>query len=121
MIENTEKLQGNRSWLVPAYDVSKEEDAIVLKIEMPGVDRDNLDITVENSRLYVSGHRGDDGHHEGRWLLRERRHGDYRRVFTLDETADPDSISAEIVNGVLTMRIGFKAAARPRKIEVKSN
>ncbi|TVR67414.1 MAG: Hsp20/alpha crystallin family protein [Spirochaetaceae bacterium] len=110
----------NDTWLVPAYNVSKEDESIILRIEMPGVDKDNLDITVENNQLFVTGHREEKAP-EGAWLIRERRRGNYRRVFTLDDTTDPEAISAEIAHGVVTMRIGFKATAKPRKIEVKAH
>ncbi len=108
-----------RTFLVPAYNVNREDDAIVLRIEMPGVERDNLEITVENNQLFVTGQRPEP-EKTGTWLVRERRWGDFRRVFTLDDTIDPDAINAEISNGVVTMRIGFRASAKPRKIEVKA-
>lgn len=108
-----------KSYLIPAYNVSKEKDEIVLRLEMPGVERDTLDITVENNQLLVTGHREAPAA-EGNWLVRERRWGDYRRVFTLDDTIDPEAIKAEMSDGVVTMKIGFKAAAKPRKIEVKT-
>lgn len=115
----TTQTQDQRSYLLPAYDVVKEEDAILLRIEMPGVEKDALDITVENNQLYVTGNRSQP-EHGGSWLVRERRHGAFRRVFTLDDTIDPEAINAEISHGVVLLRIGFKAAARPRKIEVKA-
>lgn len=118
-MRNEGTMKETRSWLVPAYNVHKEEDAILLRIEMPGVDRENLEITVENNQLFVTGYR-DQSTPEGTWLVRERRRGDFRRVFTLDDTTDPEAITAEIAHGVVTMRIGFKAAAKPRKIEVKA-
>lgn len=106
-------------YLTPAYDVSKKGEAIVLRVEMPGVDSDSLDITVENNQLLVTGQR-EESKPSGTYLVRERRHGDYRRVFTLDETIDPEGISAEMVNGVVSLQIGFKESAKPRKIEVKA-
>jgi HSP20 family protein len=118
-MQNEVTTRKNRTYLVPAYDVSKEEEAIILRIEMPGVDSDNLDITVENNQLFVTGHR-EEPQQAGTRLVRERRHGDFRRVFTLDDTIDPEGITAEMSNGVVLMKIGFKAAAKPRKIKVKA-
>lgn len=119
-MQNEVARNDQRTFLLPAYNVHKEDDAIILRIEMPGVDRENLEITVENNQLYVTGHRVDT-QESGSWLVRERRRGDYRRVFTLDDTTDPDAIDAQMAHGVVVMRIGFKAAAKPRRIEVKSS
>lgn len=107
----------NRS-LVPAYAVRDEKDAVYLSIEMPGVERDNVDITVENNQLMVRGHR--ETEETGRYHIRERRTGDFFRSFTVDDTVDTENIEAKMENGVLNLKLGMKEHAKPRKIEVKA-
>lgn len=106
--------------LLPAYDVCESGGKISLRIEMPGVDRESVEITVENNELLVVGRRG-PREIDGRYLVRERRSGDYRRVFTLDDTVDSSSIRADVKEGVLVLEMGLKEAAKPRRIEIRSS
>lgn len=120
---NTKEVQEAKSErrpkILPAYDVWETEGKIMLRVEMPGLERENVDITVDNNQLIISGQRP-DWNVNGTFLVRERRFGDFHRVFNLDETVDTDSIEAEMSQGVLTLHLKIKEAAQPRKVQIKA-
>ncbi|ADN02673.1 Hsp20/alpha crystallin family protein [Spirochaeta thermophila] len=118
-LQKQEARKEERVFRPPVYDVREEDGKIVVRMEMPGVDKDGVEISVEDNTLTVVGHRKDTLP-EGAYLVRERRMCDYRRVFTLDETVDPESIEARLENGVLFLTLQVKESAKPKKIEVKT-
>jgi HSP20 family protein len=104
----------------PAFEVKETNDAFVLKADLPGVAEPDLDISVHNSVLTVSGSRQAEERREGEsYALYERQFGSFSRSFSLPDMADGDRIEAKLDRGVLTLTIGKKAEARPRKISVK--
>lgn len=107
-----------RPRIVPAYEVWQKDGVITMRVEMPGLERDNVEITVENNQLTIIGRRP-DWNVDGTFLVRERRVGDYVRAFNLDETIDSESIGATMQNGVLTLTLKVKEAAKPRRIAIK--
>jgi HSP20 family protein len=108
-----------RRKIYPAYEVWEEKGAIHLRLEMPGLERDDVDITVESNQLTITGSRP-DWSVEGTALIRERRVGDYYRVFTLDKTVDTDNINAVMNNGILELTLGLAKEAQPRRIQIKT-
>ena len=108
-----------RRKIYPAYEVWEEKGAIHLRLEMPGLERDDVDITVESNQLTITGSRP-DWSVEGTALIRERRVGDYYRVFTLDKTVDTDNINAVMDNGILELTLGLAKEAQPRRIQIKT-
>jgi len=109
-----------RPRIYPSYEVWERNGEIHLRLEMPGLTRDDVTITVENNRLTISGSRP-DWSVEGTVLLRERRVGDYFRLFTLDKTVDTEKIEATMKNGVLDITLAVAKEAQPRRIEIKSS
>jgi HSP20 family protein len=104
----------------PAFEVKETNDAFVLKADLPGVAEDNLDIAVHNNVLSVSGSRQPEERQEGEtYALYERQFGSFSRSFSLPDLADGDRIEANLAAGVLTLTIGKKAEAKPRKIALK--
>jgi len=114
-----ERSQDSRTKIFPAYEVWEEKDSIHLRLEMPGLTRDDVEITVENDQLSISGSRP-DWTVNGTTLFCERRVGDYYRVFTVDKTVNTDAISATMKNGVLDLTLGLAKEAKPRRIEIKT-
>jgi HSP20 family protein len=110
-------IERRRPRIYPAYEVRETDGAIRLQIELPGLERENVSITVENNQLVVSGSRP-DWSVDGTVLVRERRVGDYYRAFTLDNTVDADAIEATMRNGVLDLTIPLTESAKPRRIEI---
>ncbi|MBA3540145.1 MAG: Hsp20/alpha crystallin family protein [Deltaproteobacteria bacterium] len=108
------------SAFVPAFEVKETTDAFVLKADLPGVAEADLDIAVHNNVLTVSGARQADERKEGEsYVLYERQFGSFSRSFALSDLADGERIEAKLDSGVLTLMIGKKAEAKPRKIALK--
>ena len=104
----------------PAFEVKETTDAFVLKADLPGVAESDLDISVHNNVLTVSGSRQAEERREGEsYALYERQFGSFSRSFSLPDMADGDRIEAKLDRGVLTLTIAKKAEAKPRKISVK--
>ena len=104
----------------PAFEVKETTDAFVLKADLPGVAEEDLDVSVHNSVLSVSGTRSAEERAEGEtYALYERQFGSFTRSFSLPDMADGEKIDAKLSNGVLTLTIAKKAEAKPRKIALK--
>jgi HSP20 family protein len=112
-----------RSWphLEPAVDAWRDERGIVLELEMPGVDKDSIDIQVERDVLTVVGRGAEFDNGDRQLSHQEFRIGDYHRVFTLPDDVDRDRVEATIDSGVLRLRLPLAEVARPRRIEVKGS
>ncbi len=104
----------------PAVDIREEENRYVLEADIPGIPREDLDITLEDSVLTIKGERtiNNEENSEG-YRRRERTHGSFVRQFTLPDTVNAEAISAAVVNGVLEIGIPKQAKPEPRKITVK--
>ncbi|HTX72418.1 MAG TPA: Hsp20/alpha crystallin family protein [Rectinemataceae bacterium] len=106
-----------RRTVVPACSIMEDEGVVTVRLEMPGVAKDALQVKIEGNELAVGGPcRGVDV--RGRYLLHERRHESYRKLFTLDDSIDREKVEAVMSDGVLTLKLHLKEAAKPRRIEV---
>lgn len=105
------------NYLTPLANILESKDGYVLEAEMPGVNKDGLEITVENGELTIVGHRA-AAEVRGRELYRESRTSDFRRSFELDPSIDTTKISAKIDQGILTLHLPKAEAVKPRKITV---
>lgn len=101
----------------PEVSVHESQDGYVLEAEMPGVNKDGLEITVEGNQLTLVGRRGAT-ESKVELLHRESRRGDYRRVLELGPDIDPGKIEAKLDQGVLTLRLPKSDRAKLRKIAV---
>ena len=116
-----ESLGAVSDWM-PAVDVQETKDAFVLTADLPGVDPNDIDITMENSVLTLRGKRAHESRTEEEGFRRiERSTGEFFRRFALPDAADPDSISARTANGVLTVKIAKRPEVQPRRIEVRGS
>jgi HSP20 family protein len=103
----------------PAINVGSTEDGIEVFVFAAGLDRDAIDLSVEQSLLTVSGECPAQEEPDGeKTYLRERFSGRFSRSVSLPEDVEPDSAQASYRNGVLHVRFRRKAEARPRKIQV---
>lgn len=104
----------------PAFAVKETAEAFVLSADLPGVAEADLEISVHADVLTVRGSRAAPAKLDGeRAAFDERAYGTFERRFTLGETADADKVSAALANGVLTVTVGKKAEAKPRKIAIR--
>ena len=116
--EPTTRGKTETGWLVsPAVNILENKDGYVIEAEMPGVNKDGLEITVEDNELTILGRRAKNGFN-GDTLYRESVEADYRRSFELDPVIDADKIEAKVEQGLLTIRLPKSEQARPRKIVV---
>ena len=105
---------------VPAVDVYEDEHKLVLKLEVPGVKQEDLDIQVENQTLTVRGQRKFDAEEKEENFHRiERRFGSFVRSFTLPMTIDTGSVTAKYENGVLAVQLAKKEAAKPKQVKIE--
>ena len=104
----------------PAVDVKEEADAFVISADVPGVDPEHIEVTMDKNVLTIKGERQIDETTEGENGYRrvERVHGSFYRRFSLPDTADAEGISASGKHGVLEVRIPKKVAVQPKRIKV---
>ncbi len=106
-----------RHWS-PAVDISETEDAYLLSMDVPGINREAIEVSVDGAVLTVKGQREID-HGEHRLALNERWQGEFVRRFSLPDTVNQEQIAAKIDNGVLALHIPKLAAAEPRRISIQ--
>jgi len=104
-------------FITPAASVTEITDGYMLEIEMPGVRKDGLEISLENNELAIIGRRSLPAV-EGTVVHRESRPENLRRVFELDPSIDGDKISAKIDQGLVTLTLPKAEHLKPRKITV---
>lgn len=105
----------------PAINVWANEDGVVVTAELPGVNPDDIDISVVGSTLTLTGERQPEALQDGEmYHRRERRHGKFTRTFELPFTVEADGVSAVFEKGVLHVSLPRSEAEKPRKISVKS-
>jgi len=110
----------SRTWS-PSVDVSETESEIVFTAEFPGFEKDEIDISVNEGHLTISGERQFTEEKETKHHRVERSYGNFYRSFLLPKSADPEKISANLKNGVLTVTMPKKEEAKPRQIPVSVN
>jgi HSP20 family protein len=106
--------------VVPAVDVYEDAEKLVLKLEIPGVKTEDLDIRLENQTLVIKGERKFEHTEKAENFHRiERRFGSFVRSFTLPQTVDTEAVTASSDAGVLTISLRKKAEAQPKQIKVQ--
>ena len=103
---------------VPTADIFEAEPSLTLVLEMPGVDKSNVDISVEDGVLTVQGRLDFSKYQELRPVYTEYNIGHYRRSFSLSNKVDQSKISAEMKDGVLTLVLPKAEQAKPRRISI---
>ena len=109
--------QRSEQFVTPAASVIEDGDAYLLNVEMPGVNKEGLEISVENNELTITGRRS-LAQIEGTLIHRESRPENFRRVFELDPSIDTSKISARMDQGILTLTLPKAEQVKPRKITV---
>ncbi|HZV33696.1 MAG TPA: Hsp20/alpha crystallin family protein [Verrucomicrobiae bacterium] len=113
-----EPQRGQRGYVAPPANIAASENEYVLEIEMPGVEKQGLEVTVEGNELTIIGRRKQDLP-EGELLYSETPLSmDYRRTFELGLDVDTSKIRAEMDQGVLKLHLPRRENAKRRKIEV---
>ena len=104
----------------PAVDIYESESALVIKAELPEVDRKDIDIKVENNVLTIRGERKLQKEiREENYFRMERQYGTFSRSFSLPSNVDPSKVDASYKVGVLTIELAKLAESEPHQIEIK--
>jgi len=107
-----------RTYLAPDVNIFELEQGYVLEADMPGVNKDHLEVTLEKNSLTLIGERTDEAP-PGTAVYQESKPVTYRRVFEVDPMIDTAQIRAQINQGVLTLELPKAEVVKPRKIAVE--
>lgn len=103
----------------PALDLYEDKDHLTVKAELPGMNKDDIDIAIEDGVLSISGERKhEEKHTESESYRSERFYGRFNRSLTLPKPVDVDKVKAAYKDGVLTVTLPKTEAAKPKQIEV---
>jgi HSP20 family protein len=107
-------------WVPPVDIYETDQHDLVLKIELPDMVREDIELTVEHNTLTVRGTRKRAGDVKDEQFRRvERRYGSFSRTFALPTTVDASKVTADYKNGMLTVKLPYREEARPRTITVE--
>ena len=110
----------DRAWM-PVFDMSETDKELVLKVEVPGMDSKDINLTLSDGCLTISGEKKHEEKEEKEHYHRtERRYGAFCRNVALPANVDPDKIDATYKDGVLTVTLPKTESAKTRKIEIKN-
>lgn len=112
------------NWFAPASEASAAAEGYDITLELPGVQTDDIDISIEGNNLTVKGEKQSEKTSEGRtYYFSEREYGAFQRTFRLPPDADASSVSAVHENGVLKLRIARQAPGNDgaRRIEIQKS
>jgi len=106
----------------PAVDIYETDHEIVLKVEVPGVAKDQVHVEVDDGTLHLRGERSVEKEvKEESYHRVERSFGAFHRSFSLPDSVDPDKVRAELKDGILEVRLGKREQAKPKQIQVNVN
>ena len=104
---------------VPPVDIYEDENSLSLRLEIPGMKQDELDIRLENNTLTVRGERKFEKEEKEENFHRiERRYGSFARSFTLPNTVDTEKVNADYRDGVLAIELTKRAETKPKQIKI---
>lgn len=110
--------EDDRSW-APSVDITENKDSLTLTAEIPGVDKKDVKISLQNNVLTIEGEKKQEKEENGDGQFRsERFYGKFSRTFTLSTDIDAEKIKADFKNGVLTVTLPKTEKVKPRQIEI---
>lgn len=108
-----------RASLIPPIDAYRTEEGLVVLVELPGMGPDQVEVSVQDNVLTLSGERPvPAGVEDDAWVRRERATGAFERSFSLAEGTRPDQIQASFDNGVLELKVPHPPEQRPHKVQI---
>jgi HSP20 family protein len=109
----------NRSGFVPEVDVRGDNDRVLIQCDIPGLKREDIEVSIDNHILTISGQRKYDAKDNEKVVI-GRRYGSFRRTLTLPDYLDEDKLTADLTDGVLTVTIPKSERLKPRRIQITS-
>jgi HSP20 family protein len=104
----------------PTFEVLERKDGYLFRGDLPGVKQEDLDITLTENRLTISGRRDAEERKENeRYYAVERSYGSFTRTFTLPDGVDGEHVHADLKDGVLTLVVPKRPEVQPRKIQIR--
>jgi HSP20 family protein len=113
--QNISGTPGKRSVPMDAY---RDGDQLIMHLDLPGIERDSIELNVENNVLTVKAHRPRQQIEDSQWLVSERLHGTFSCQLHLSNQLDLDEIRASYEQGVLTITVPVAKESKPRRIEI---
>jgi HSP20 family protein len=114
------KTQATRAWR-PPVDLFEDENAFTLQLELPGVDRDKIEVEVTHEELVIRGERPYVKPESGNIVHSERVYGQFQRAFRLGVPVQNNAVEASYKDGILTIRLPKTESVKPRRIEVQAS
>jgi HSP20 family protein len=119
LLQRTELVEKRAGWR-PAANVSENDKEYTIRADLPEVSKENIDVSVANGVLTISGERPYENTAEGeKEHRRETFHGSFQRSFALPEDVDVESIKADARDGVLVVRLPKQAAKKPESLKIQ--
>lgn len=111
--------ENGKDYWTPSTDMIETEDAYMITVDLPGANKNDIKISVQDHRLTVSGERREEKKEEKEnYLRRERYRGSFLRTFTLPESVREDKIKAGFENGVLEIRVPKSEKTKPKTVQI---
>ena len=108
------------SWAIPV-DVVQDDDSIVVTASLPGLEADDIDVTLEDGLLTIKGETADESDNsDGNYVIRERRSGKFHRALRLPDAVDVDEVEPRYVDGVLTIKLPKIEAKKARRLQIQA-
>jgi len=117
-IQTREETRSSEKFIRPAVTIIEDDDGLTLRADIPGADKQSLNVNVEKGILTINAPA--EAAMPGQPVYTEYELAPYYRQFSIAETLDHEKARADLANGVLTLRIPKAAAAKPRRIEIQS-
>jgi HSP20 family protein len=114
---SSQDVWSGRGYITPPANITATDNGYLIEIEMPGVNKEGLEITVESNELTITGRRHSELP-DGELLYCESALADFRRIFELGLDIDTSKISAEMAQGIVKLRLPKAEQAKPRKIQI---
>jgi len=118
-VEKQNERTAQRRTIRPVGNICEDKDAVILRLEMPGVNKDGLDVNIDADTLTIRGSRTPYAENV-QYVVHERSDADFRATYTLDQRVDREKVEAKMENGILTVKLHLKDEVKPRRIEVKA-
>lgn len=120
---NAQSKESNGGSLVPAIDLHENKDSYSVRAELPGVKKEDIDISVHDGLLTINAesHHQHEDKEEGRVIHQERRYGKYVRAIRLGNDVDESNVKARYSDGILELELPKLEEVKPKKIEISIN